>query len=104
MSLAHGDRECMKLIEEQRLVLRGVGGEGLTGEIGQGVISLAITAGRRRQKPVALGYAAQVLIGDGNRMAEGVEQDRVGGLRTHAGQEEQASAQSVGGAGGKIFQ
>jgi hypothetical protein len=38
MSLAHGDREGMKLVEELCKVLGGIGGEGLTGEAGEGLI------------------------------------------------------------------
>ena len=93
MSFAHSDREGMKLVEEPGVVRRGIIGKGLAGEIGHGVVSLAIVAGRRREKPVARGDAAQVFVGDGNGMAQGVEQDGVGGLRTDGGQGQQAGAQ-----------
>lgn len=101
MGLAHGHREGMKLVEKARLVLRGIGGEGLAGEIGQGIVSRAIAAGRGHEKPVALGNATQVLVGDGNGMAEGVEQNGISGLRTNAGQGQQAGAQGGSGAGGE---
>ena len=93
MCFAHGDREGMKLVEEARVAPGCIGGEGLAGEGGQGFVSLAIVAGRGHEKPVTLCDAAQVLVGDGNGMAEGVEQDGVGGLRPHAGKGEQAAAQ-----------
>ena len=104
MGLAHGDREGMKLVEEARLVSGGIGGEGLAGEIGQGIVSRAIAAGSGRQKPVALRDAAQVLVGDGNGMAECVEQDGVGGLRSNAGKGQQTGAQCGRGRGGEILE
>src|ERR1035437_2562178 len=73
MGLAHGYREGMKLVEKARLIFGSIGGEGLAGEGGQGIVSPAIVAGRGRQQPVTLGDAAQILVGDGNRMSESVE-------------------------------
>jgi hypothetical protein len=83
--LADGNREGMKLVEEPSLLFRGVGGEGLADESGHGLISLAIVAGRGREKPVARTDAAHVLVGDGNGMAEGVKQNGVRGFRANAG-------------------
>ena len=85
MGLAHGDREGMKLVEEACLVTGGIGGEGLAGEIGQGIVSSALAAGSGHEKLVALSDAAKILVGDGNGMAESVEQNGVGGLRSNAG-------------------
>jgi hypothetical protein len=104
MSFADGDREGMKLVEEPRMIFCGVGGEGLASEGGQRLIPLAIVAGRRRKETVALRDAAQVLVGNGNGMAESVEQDGVGGLRTDAGQGQQAAAQGVCRGGGERFE
>jgi len=104
MSLAHGDREGMELVEEPRKVLRGIGGEGLAGEADEGFIPFAIAAGRGRKKQVTFGYAAQILVGDGDGMAEGVKQDGVCGFRANAGQGQQPAAQNVRGAGGKVLE
>src|ERR1035438_1358730 len=83
MFLACGDREGMKLVEEARLVTGGIGGEGLAGEIGQGIVSRAIAAGSGHEKLMALSDAAKVLVGDGHGMAESVEQDGVGRSEEH---------------------
>ncbi len=104
MGFAHGDREGMKLVEEACLAPGGIGGEGLAGEGGQRLIPLAIVAGRGQEKPVTLCDAAQVLIGDGNGMAEGVEQDGVCGFQTNTGQGQQAAAQGGCGNGGELLE
>jgi hypothetical protein len=103
MGLAHGDGEGMKFVEEPRLVFRGVRGKGLAGQIGQGLIALVIAARGWLYKPVTRDDAAQVLVGDRDGMAEGVEQNGVGGLKTYTGQGQQTAAQSLRGAGGEIF-
>ena len=103
MGFAYGDREGMKLVEKARLAEGGIAGEGLADEGGQRLISLAIAAGRGHEEPVTLSDAAQILVGDGNGMAEGVKQDSVGGLRTNAGQGHQAGAQSSRGSGGEFL-
>jgi hypothetical protein len=100
MRFAHGDREGMKFVEEPRKVLRGIGGEGLAREAGQGLICFAIAAGRGRQKLVTLRNAAQVLVGNGDGMAECVEQDGVCGFRANAGQGQQPLAQNACECGG----
>jgi hypothetical protein len=101
MRLAHGDREGMKLVEEPRKVLRGIGGEGLAGEAGQGLICFAIAAGRGRQKLVTLTDAAQVLVGDGDGMAEGVEQDGVCGFGPTPGKASSRWRRTACGCGGE---
>jgi len=104
MGLAHGDHEGMKLVEKARLDTGGIGGEDLAGEIGQGIVSREIAAGSGHEKLVALCDAAQILVGDGNGMAESVEQDGVGGLRSNAGQDQQAGAQCGRGNGGEFLE
>src|ERR1035437_7047056 len=102
MGFAHGYCEGMKLVEKARLIFGGSGGEGLAGEGGQGIVFPAIVAGRGHEKPVALDDAAQILIGDGNWVAESVEQDGVGGFGTNAGKSQQAGAQGGRGRGGQV--
>jgi hypothetical protein len=41
---------------------------------------------------MALDDAAQILVGYGNRVTESVEEDGVGGLRTHSTKSQQAAA------------
>src|ERR1035438_5268667 len=91
--LAHGDRERMKLIEETRMALRRVGGKGLAGESGERFVAFAIAAGHGWQKMMPLADTAQVLVGNWNRVAKGVEQDGVSSLGTNAWQSQQAGTQ-----------
>jgi len=65
MSLAYGNHQGVKLVEEARLVLRCVGGKSLTGEGGQRLVAYAIAAGRGRQKMMPLTDTAQVLVATG---------------------------------------
>jgi len=104
MSLAYADNQRMKLIEKLRPLLRVIGHEGQTRERSHGLIPRAIVAGRGRQKPVTLSDAAQVLVGDGNGMAEGVEKDGVGGLGTDAGKSQQSKAQCCCRSRGEAFE
>ena len=65
MRFAHCDSEGVELIEEQLADSGGIGGKGLLGELDQGFIAAPVSFGRRCQQPVALGDAAQILIGYG---------------------------------------
>ena len=93
MSFAHGDGERMKLVEELRLRGRRIVGKGAAREIGERIIGDPASACGRRKKPVPLGDAAQIFIGHWHGMAQRVQQDRVRGFRTDAGQRQKPSAQ-----------
>jgi hypothetical protein len=67
----HSYRESVKLVEEARVACGGIGSEGLPRQIGQGLIAFA--AGRERNKPVAPGDAAEILVDYRNRMVERIE-------------------------------
>ena len=69
-------------------------GEGLASEMGQGLVSLPVAAGRSGCEMVAIDDAAQIFIRDWNRMAESVKQNGIGGLGAHAGKREQAKTQA----------
>jgi len=104
VSLAHGDRQSVKLIEEPRPVCLIIGRESQTCESNHGLVSLAVIDGRGLEKLVAFCDAAQILVSDRDRMAEGVKQDGVGCFRTDAGEGQQAFAQLIGGAGGEAIE
>jgi len=104
MCLAYGNRQSMKLVEEPRLVFLIIGRKGQTRECSHGAVCLAVIDGRGLEKLVALGDAAQILIGDGDGMAEGVKQNGVGCLGADAGQGQQACAQGGCGAGGEAIE
>jgi hypothetical protein len=101
VGLADGYGEGVKLVEEAGVAGRGVGGEGLAGEIGEGFV--AFGAGRERKKPVALGDAAEILVGDGDGVVEGVEENGVGSLGTDTRESEKAAAENWGGSGRESF-
>ena len=104
MGLAHGDGEGMKLVEKASRVCWKIGGERLAREIGHDLISSAVVAGRGHNEVVPRGDAAQVLVGHGNGMAEGVKQNGIGGLRTDAGKGEQTQTQGGSWDGSEILE
>lgn len=53
---------------------------------------------------MTLRNAAQVLVGYGHWMAEGIEEDSVGGFVAYSGKGEQAMTQLGGGCGGEAIQ
>ena len=92
MGFADGDGEGVELVEEFGVAGDGISGTGFAGKRSEGFVTAAVFARSRLDEAMALGDAAQVLVGHGHRMAKRVEQDGVGGLRAYAGQFEQALA------------
>jgi hypothetical protein len=103
--LAHGDGESVKIVEDPgqiRPLTDGLmqgrprirfGGEGLvgereslTGKFDKRLVPFAVAAGREFQQLVSLDDAAQILVGYRDRMAEGVQQNGVGGLGANSRQ------------------
>ena len=91
--LADGHGQSMKLIEQMRKAGWRIGSESLASELSQRLVTLA--PGLNRMQSVSLRDATKVLVGNRDRMAKGVKQDCVGGLRTYAWKGEKANAEIV---------
>ena len=89
-----GDGERMELVEEAGVAFRRVLGECLLGERDERLIAFA--AGFNGGELMALGYAAEILIGYGHGMAESVEQDGIGSFRADARKCEKPAAKGCG--------
>jgi len=104
VGFADGDGECVELVEERAQVFLRIGGEGSASELDEGVVAGPILSGWRDEESVTLGDAAEIFVGDGDGVAEGVEKDGVGGFRTNAGELEQTAAQGGRGRGGEAME
>ena len=91
MRLAYSDREGVKFVIVSRVAGDRVEGESRAGKSGECVVCWA--CGRERRQLVAFDDAAEILVGDWDRVVEGVEQDGIGSLWANSGQSHQAGAQ-----------
>jgi hypothetical protein len=78
--------ESVKLTKQRGARVRRIGGESFLGELNQRRITSLAAVGRGREQLMAFDDAAKILIGYGDRVIEGIEQDGVGRFRTYAGQ------------------
>jgi hypothetical protein len=97
VGLAYGNDEGVELVKKAGVASWRVGSEGLESEMDKRVVSLGVAMLWGGCKLVALDDAAKILVGHGDGMAEGVEQDSIGGLRAQAGKRKQTAAQFGGG-------
>ena len=98
VGFADGYGEGVELVEELGVSRDGIGGEGLAGEIGKGFVGNGLAVGGEER--VAVGDAAEVFVGDGDGVAEGVEKDGIGGFRADARQGKETLAELGRGRGG----
>jgi len=63
---------------------------------------IAFAAGFNGEEPMAVGDAAEVLVGNGDGMAESVEEDGVGGFGADTGKRKKAAAKLLCWSGGKL--
>lgn len=94
----------MKFIEEAGAIRCGISGERVCRELHEGIVSAAVLCRRGVDQAMALGDAAQILVGNGNGVAKRIEQDGVGCFRPYTGQRNQAHAKLLGGRGGEAIE
>ena len=105
MRLSHGDGEGVKLVEKPGLCPLG-DRRRRPARVRSTRASYPLAVARRRglDQLVALGDAAQILVGDRDRMAEGVEQNGVGGLGPTPGRASRRHAEGGVGRGGQTLE
>ena len=101
---AYGYSEGVKLVEEADPMGCRLGGEGRLRQVNQRLIAPAVAPRRGSDQLVPFGDAAQVLVGHRNRVVQGIKQDRVGGLRAYAGQQQQTAPESGGRRGRELIE
>jgi len=90
---AYGHSQCMEFVEELPLDFRRVAGERTLREVGQLGIRDSGAARCSLEQAMPLGDAPQILVGHGNRVAQCIKQDGVGGLGADTRQLQQPLSQ-----------
>src|SRR5579871_3380071 len=94
---SNGNSQCVEFFEKLSQLPSGVSGERIAGKLDQRFVSLAVLSGRRGNQVMTNCNATQVFVGDWNRMAKRVQQNRIGGFIANSRQFKENVPQCGGG-------